>query len=179
LVSCSTWVSIEPPLGGGEVVVVGFGVLVWLGFVVGLVDGLGDGFGVRDAPRLGAVVERVGVGVARGVLDGVRLGVADGFGVALGVTLGRGAGVSTGGVGTSPVVTVSGSSWLAGVLRPSRVRYQPPPASSPSTTSAARIGPVTPRRFARRGPAWPGFSSYWEEDTQGTVAEIPSLDEPL
>lgn len=159
---------------------VGFGVLVWLG----LGDGFVDGFGVRDAPRLGAVVDRVGVGVARGVLDGVRLGVADGFGVALGVTVGAGVGVvtgaSVGGVETSSVATVSGASWLAGAaLSPSRVRYQPPPASRPRTTRAAKIGPATPRRCARRRPPWPGFSSYWVLDTRGTVAEMAGTDEPL
>ncbi|MEV6889511.1 hypothetical protein [Kribbella sp. NPDC051137] len=59
---------------------VGFGVAVWLGFRDDRV-GLGDGLGVRVVPRLGAVVDRVGVGFAPGVFDGVLLGVGVGLGV--------------------------------------------------------------------------------------------------
>src|SRR4051812_4743259 len=71
LVSCSTCAS-APPVGAGGLVVGGlvdgFGVAVWLGRGVGLVVG----FGERVPCRLGALVERVGVGV------GVALGVFDG-----------------------------------------------------------------------------------------------------
>jgi hypothetical protein len=132
-VSCRTWASVEP-LGAGGFVVGLVGVVVCRGFV-------GVGVGVRVAFRLGAVVDRVGVGVALGVL----LGVFDG--VLLGVTVGVGIGVasSTGGVVTSSVTEVSGS--FCPVV--SRVTYQPPAASRLRTAKAPMIGPATPR-FRRR-----------------------------
>jgi hypothetical protein len=82
LVRASTWASADPPDG---TVGFGVGVAVWLGF--------GDGFGVRVLPRLGAVVDRVGVGVGLFVFDFVgvgvgvvRRGVADGVVGWIGVT---------------------------------------------------------------------------------------------
>ncbi|HEY0618776.1 MAG TPA: hypothetical protein VGD15_14345 [Kribbella sp.] len=127
------------------------GVLVWLGRGVGLGD--------RVARRLGAVVDRVGVGAALGVfvglLDGVALGVA--LGVAVGVALGVAVGVVTGALASSAgdeaptsVTTVNGSLCpVAAAFFASRVTYQPPAASTPSTARAPMIGPATPRRRLR------------------------------
>ena len=81
----------------------GAGVAVWLGF--------GDGFGVRVPPRLGAVLDRVGVGVALFVFDRVgvgvgvvRRGVDDGL-------VGR-IGVEIGASSDAEVTDVTGLSWL-------------------------------------------------------------------
>jgi hypothetical protein len=127
--------------------VVGVGVLVWLGRGVGLGD--------RVARRLGAVVDRVGVGVALGVfvglLDGVALGVT--LGVALGVAVGVVTGVlasSAGDEAPASVTTVNGSLCpVAAAFFASRVTYQPPAASTLSTARAPMIGPATPRRRLR------------------------------
>jgi len=84
----------------------GAGVAVWLGF--------GDGFGVRVPPRLGAVLDRVGVGVGLFVFDRVgvgvgvvRRGVDDGVVGRIGVT-----GVDSGGSSDAEVTDVTGLSWL-------------------------------------------------------------------
>src|SRR5215207_386909 len=145
LVSCSTCASALPLLGAGALV---------LGLVVGveLCVGVGLGLGDRVPVRLGAVVERLGVavGVLDDVFDGVALRVLEG--VAVGVT-----GVLSSSVGVgeeSSVVTVSGSSWLVGLVV-SRVTYQPAPVSSASTARAPRIGAITPLRRFRLLPCRP------------------------
>jgi hypothetical protein len=63
----------------------GFGVAVWLGRGVGFVVLVG--LGERVPWRLGALVDRVGVGVgvALGVFDGVLEGVTEGAGVSTGL----------------------------------------------------------------------------------------------
>ncbi|WUJ75136.1 hypothetical protein OG809_18095 [Kribbella soli] len=98
-------------------VVVGFGVAVWLGFVVGLdVVLVGFGVGVRELSRLGAVVDRVGFGV--GVFVVARVGV--GVGVELGVydgVVGR-LGVAFGASSPAGATDVIGFAWLVGLLLP-------------------------------------------------------------
>ncbi|WP_328523892.1 hypothetical protein [Kribbella sp. NBC_00359] len=93
----------DPPEG-----LLGFGggVAVWLGF--------GDGFGVRVPPRLGAVLDRVGVGVGLFVFDRVgvgvgvvRRGVDDGVVGRIGVT-----GVDSGASSDAEVTDVTGLAWL-------------------------------------------------------------------
>jgi hypothetical protein len=119
--------------------VVGVGALVWLGRGVGLGD--------RVARLLGAVVDRVGVGVALGVFVGLLDGVA--LGVPLGVVTGVLAS-SAGDEALASVTTVNGSLCpVAAAFFASRVTYQPPAASTPSTARAPMIGPATPRRRLR------------------------------
>jgi hypothetical protein len=107
--------------------------------------------GDRVARRLGAVVDRVGVGVALGVLVGLLDGVA--LGVALGVAVGVVTGVlasSAGDEAPASVTTVNGSLCpVAAAFFASRVTYQPPAASTLSTARAPMIGPATPRRRLR------------------------------
>jgi hypothetical protein len=119
--------------------VVGVGALVWLGRGVGLGD--------RVARLLGAVVDRVGVGVALGVFVGLLDGVA--LGVPLGVVTGVLAS-SAGDEAPASVTTVNGSLCpVAAAFFASRVTYQPPAASTLSTARAPMIGPATPRRRLR------------------------------
>jgi hypothetical protein len=91
---------------------VGVGVAVCVGFGVGLdVDFVGLGVGVRVLPRLGAVVDRVGVGLF--VADRIGVGVA-GVGVVR-------RGVYDGLVGRTGVLSstdVIGLSWLVTLLVP-------------------------------------------------------------
>jgi hypothetical protein len=136
-VNCRTWASFEPLGTGGLGVVGALGVLVWLG--------LGVGFGVRVARRLGAVVDRVGVGVA--------LGFFAGAGVALGVALGVATGAlasSTGVVDPASVTTVRGARCpVAATSFPPWVIYQALAATTLSTATAPTIGAVIPRRGRR------------------------------
>jgi hypothetical protein len=105
---------------------------------------LGVGFGARVACRLGAMLERVGVGVALGV------GVGVGIGVALGVATGALAS-STGVVEPACVTIVNGSCCpVAATSFPLPSTYQPaPPATTLSTVRPPMIGPVIPRRRRR------------------------------
>src|ERR1700754_1726648 len=148
LVSASTWDSVapEPPLPVGlEVVRVGAGVAVWLGFGDDLA-GLLDGFGVRVASRLGAVVFRVGagggVGVVARVRDGVALGgVDDGV---VGRTVVRDAS-SASGTPSAGVLAVIGRSWLVTFrLSMSCRTNHPMPTSRTSADKEAINGPATP-----------------------------------
>jgi hypothetical protein len=162
LVSCTTCASFEP-LGAGWVVV-GFGVLVWLGFVD---VGVGLGLGVRVLRRLGAVLERVGV----------TLGVVVVLLVAF-VAIVLGVGEEAGGADELSVTVVNGS--VAAASLPSRVTYQLPATSNASTATAAKIGQATPPRFARlrTDRPWPGsFDAF--VITHGTVADPAADHDPL
>jgi hypothetical protein len=117
----------------------GVGVAVWLGFC--------DGFGVRVLPRLGAVLDRVGVGVGLFVFDRVgvgvgvvRRGVYDGVVGRIGV-----AGVVSGASSIAEVTDVTGVSWLVTLRSPvSRRTNHPMPASRTKADSEAMRGPATP-----------------------------------
>jgi hypothetical protein len=148
LVNFSTCASAvpDPPDGALVVVLVAVGVLV-------RVVGRGDGFGVRLPSRLGAVVDRRGVG--RGLVAFDRVGVTVGFAVVRrgGVDAGVVAGVVPGPLGVRDVssdVVVSGRSWLVSTFAVRSSANHPIPAISTSAVSDARIGPITPWRCGRR-----------------------------
>jgi hypothetical protein len=179
LVSCRTCASV-PPLGAGgfvDFVGVGVGVVVRVGRGVGFFDGVGEG--ERVPSRLGAVVDRVGVGVGLGFFDGVLEGVADGVLDGAGVGVGVRAGVLASSCGvTGSVVSrvVSGLSWLV-VWVSSRLMYQPAPASRASTVSAPRMGPATPPRCRLRRPCDRGGtgSCCWKGSCGASFMEPASL----
>ncbi|WP_460666883.1 hypothetical protein [Kribbella swartbergensis] len=145
--SFSTCASAVPdPPDGALVVLVAVGVLV-------RVVGLGDGFGVRLPSRLGAVVDRRGVGLGLVAFD--RVGVAAGFGVVRreGVDAGVVARVVPGPLGVRDVssdVVVNGRSWLVRTFAVRSSTNHPIPAITTSAVSDARIGPITPWRCGRR-----------------------------
>jgi hypothetical protein len=129
----------DPPDGALVVVLVAVGVLVRVGF--------GDGFGVRVPSRLGAFVDRRGVGV--GVVVFVRVGAALGVGVV------RRGGVDDGvpgmlGVVDKSVVVLNGLSWLVRTFAVRSSTNHPMPAISTKAESEARIGPITPKRCCGR-----------------------------
>jgi hypothetical protein len=103
------------------------------------------GVGVRVLSRLGALVDRVGVGVfvADRVGVGVRVGVAVGAGVVR-------RGVYDGLVGRTGVLDASstvviGLSWLVTLLEPvCRTTNHPTPTSRTRADSDAISGPATP-----------------------------------
>jgi hypothetical protein len=121
--------------------------LVGFGVGVAVRLGFGDGFGVRVEPRLGAVLDRVGVGVGRFVVDRVgagvgvvRRGVVDGVVGRIGV-----AGVEIGASSDAEVTDVTGFSWLVTWRPPvSRRTNHPMPANRTKADSEAMRGPATP-----------------------------------
>lgn len=96
--------------------------------------------GVRVLPRLGAVVDLVGVGVVR--RGGVYDGVADGPDGADGVAGTDGAAGDASSAGSADVIVVS---WLVGRGVPvCRMTNHPMPASRTRADNDARRGPATP-----------------------------------
>ena len=151
----------------------GFEVLVVL-VGVGVADRVGVdvvGCGVRELLRLGAVVDRVGFGVALlavdGVLDGVgvvRRGVYDGLVARAGV-----AEASSDAV----VIDVIGSSWLVTRLSDVRMTNHPTPAIRTRADKDARSGPATP--FLRVGRRWFVMLSSLAQATACPFAQRPPL----